>query len=322
MVSSAMSVLGVRGTLLQLLEAVTDGTVDHGVADVGDDAAEHGRVDDDLDLDLLAGGRAEGSASGRAGSSSGTAGGPRRPPCWRSAAASSTKRSTMAGSRRAGRCRPATTRGPRWSAAGLAAEEVLDDLLARSAGSAGSVSASRSSSVPSRVRAKRNSSSSTSPRCPRPGRPRASLGRSRRAVVGHRPARQWRRFADLVDVAARRAGSGCRGRGCARRRLLGQLDGQVGDLAPQVGDGPALAASMSACAGSRISASSASARGCCSRDASAAWRASSMIRPASAWRRRAGAGTRPAPLLGLGLGRLGALEVAADASRCVRSSSS
>ena len=40
---------------LQLLEPVTDRAVDHGVADAGDDAAEHLLVDDDLDLDPLAG---------------------------------------------------------------------------------------------------------------------------------------------------------------------------------------------------------------------------------------------------------------------------
>ena len=54
---------------------MTDGAVDDGVADAGDDAAEHRRVDDDLDLDLLAGGLAQrlARAARRCSSSSGTA---------------------------------------------------------------------------------------------------------------------------------------------------------------------------------------------------------------------------------------------------------
>ena len=44
---------------LQLVDAGADAAVDDGVADGGDDAAEHGRVDDDLQVDLLAGGVGE-----------------------------------------------------------------------------------------------------------------------------------------------------------------------------------------------------------------------------------------------------------------------
>ena len=68
MVSSAMCrVLLVRCVAVlegvaELVEAAADGAVDDGVADLGDEAALDGRVDDDLDLDLLAGGLAEGSA--------------------------------------------------------------------------------------------------------------------------------------------------------------------------------------------------------------------------------------------------------------------
>jgi hypothetical protein len=40
---------------LHLVDAATDGAVDDGVADPGDDASEHVGVDDDLDLDGLAG---------------------------------------------------------------------------------------------------------------------------------------------------------------------------------------------------------------------------------------------------------------------------
>ena len=44
----------------QLVETGADAAVDHRVAHLGDDAAEHRRVDDDLDLDVLARGPAQG----------------------------------------------------------------------------------------------------------------------------------------------------------------------------------------------------------------------------------------------------------------------
>src|ERR687897_2384460 len=63
MVSSAIGLVLVllsSECVLQLVEPAADRSVDHGVAHLGDDAAEHRRVDHDLDLDLLAGGVAEG----------------------------------------------------------------------------------------------------------------------------------------------------------------------------------------------------------------------------------------------------------------------
>src|SRR5689334_15850327 len=63
MVSSAICRVFLRFSLergLELLEAGAHRAVDHGVADLGDQAAEHRRVDDDLDLEGLAGGLAEG----------------------------------------------------------------------------------------------------------------------------------------------------------------------------------------------------------------------------------------------------------------------
>src|SRR5918995_1145021 len=63
MVSSAIGlvlVLFSSECVLQLVEPAADRSVDHGVAHLGDNAAEHRRVDHDLDLDLLAGGVAEG----------------------------------------------------------------------------------------------------------------------------------------------------------------------------------------------------------------------------------------------------------------------
>src|SRR5207253_8538591 len=39
--------------LLQLVETVTDGAVDHGVADRGNESAHEGRVDHHADLDVL-----------------------------------------------------------------------------------------------------------------------------------------------------------------------------------------------------------------------------------------------------------------------------
>ena len=61
MVSSAIgsSVLP-RASGLELVEAGADGAVDDGVADGGDEAAEHRGIDDHLHLDLLAGGVGEG----------------------------------------------------------------------------------------------------------------------------------------------------------------------------------------------------------------------------------------------------------------------
>ena len=44
---------------LQLIDAGADAAVDDGVAHGGDDAAEHRRIDDDLQVDLLAGGVGE-----------------------------------------------------------------------------------------------------------------------------------------------------------------------------------------------------------------------------------------------------------------------
>ena len=53
---------------LQLVDAGADGAVDDGVADGGDEATEHDRVDDHLEVDALAGGVGErGLAGGRAG---------------------------------------------------------------------------------------------------------------------------------------------------------------------------------------------------------------------------------------------------------------
>src|SRR3546814_14035187 len=51
--------LGASERGLQLLELGLDRTVDHGVAHLGDEAAEDGGVDHDLHLDLLAGRLAE-----------------------------------------------------------------------------------------------------------------------------------------------------------------------------------------------------------------------------------------------------------------------
>ena len=66
-VSSAMVVILLQPAL-QLVDAGADGAVDDGVADGGDDAAEHGGVDDDLEVDVLAGGVRRGPPSaGRAG---------------------------------------------------------------------------------------------------------------------------------------------------------------------------------------------------------------------------------------------------------------
>ena len=84
--------------LLQLREAVAHGSVDHGVADGCDDAAEHLLVDDDLDLDALARrlarARRRASAPARRRAVRPTA--LRRPRAAGSAAASSTKRWTIA----------------------------------------------------------------------------------------------------------------------------------------------------------------------------------------------------------------------------------
>src|SRR5690349_13300178 len=57
-VSSAMVPLE---RVAHLVEAGLDGTVDDGVADGGDESAEHGRVDHDLHLDVLAGGLLDGA---------------------------------------------------------------------------------------------------------------------------------------------------------------------------------------------------------------------------------------------------------------------
>ena len=85
--------------LLQLVETVAHGAVDHRVADRGDDAAQHRRVDDDLHLDVLAGGLRQrvGEPLPLRRRRAAPRNAPRRRSCSRLCAASSTNRSTIAG---------------------------------------------------------------------------------------------------------------------------------------------------------------------------------------------------------------------------------
>ena len=181
----------------------------------------------------------------------------------------------------------------------LAAQELLDHRHAAAPpGSDGSVSASRSSSLPSNARAKRKSSSSTSPSVPsaRATSRRASAYASMRSLgLGHcLPAPH------LVDVALDERDLGVAVE-VALDDLLGQLDRQLGDPALQVGDGPLGREPDVLLRPGRSSAASASACAIRSlRTWSAAWRASSMIVPASL---RASASWRwYSAELGLGLG--------------------
>ena len=159
-----------RAVFFSWFEAVTDRAVDDRVADRGDEATEHRRVDDDLDLDLLAGRLARGPRPSRRRWSSVERDrrahlGDRRASA--ACGASSTNRSTIAGQVASpARARPRTTTSAVVTCEARAPEQLLDDLLrGDSPGCAGSASASRSSSLPSTMRAKRNSSSSTSSRC-------------------------------------------------------------------------------------------------------------------------------------------------------------
>ena len=143
---------------------MTDRPVDDDVADPGDDAAEHGGVDDDLHFDVLAGGMVQRLAQpldlvGRE----------------RDRAADLGDRAPVLGRREldepvddlgqlagaTGR-RRRTPRARRSSAAPCAPSRSSTTATRRSAGSVGSLSAMRSSSDASNVRAKRKSSSSTS----------------------------------------------------------------------------------------------------------------------------------------------------------------
>ena len=49
-------------TALQLFDTGADAPVDDGVADGGDDPSNDGRIDDDLEIDLAAGGVCQSSA--------------------------------------------------------------------------------------------------------------------------------------------------------------------------------------------------------------------------------------------------------------------
>ena len=202
----------------------------------------------------------------------------------------------------------------------LSAEQVLDDALAL----LDRESPSRSASSAVRRCPRRCGRPGTArPRpcrgLPRPGRPRTAPWRRRRCGrCRHResaPPDQFR--PTCCDEAVDEGGGWCRGRGCARRPAR---PGRSRDRRP----GPAAsamarswAAAMSPGSRWRSSATSASARAheiAAQLVGGLAGLLDDAVRLV-AWRRPAGAGTRQ-DRLGLGLGRLGGVEVAADAVSC------
>ena len=198
---------------------MTDRAVDHDVTDAGDDAAEHARVDDDLHFDVLAGrpvqrlaqplGLLRRRARSRCAPRRPLAGAPppparrtgRRSRAARPAAAGRRRRTTASATLRLQRlARRAGPRPPRPAArpGRLAVAERHAQLVVR----------------PRRSRAKRNSSSSTS-REVSFGAGDFEHGIGVRLDASSSTARSVAPY--LVDVVLDERGSGCRGRGCARR---------------------------------------------------------------------------------------------------------